>query len=169
MKRYRSLVALAIFLLLCGGISWLVLHVTAQYPALGEPVSYPIDQGDGFALTMEEPSWSPFTGYTLRWNVEADSENTYVFIADASSPFEYLERQVDGQWYRLDCQRESDGLSELRFELGGDSDGTGLGGSVVQKYAGYGTRLETGIYRLALKMIAEDGTLHYLAAEFHVE
>ena len=39
----------------------------------------------------------------------------------------------------------------------------------MQKYACYGTRLEPGAYRVVLEMKAEDGTPHYLAAEFEVE
>ncbi len=34
---------------------------------LGEPVSYPVNQVDGFELTIEKPTWSPFKGYTIRW------------------------------------------------------------------------------------------------------
>lgn len=33
---------------------------------LGEPVSYPVNQVDGFELTIEKPTWSPFKGYTIR-------------------------------------------------------------------------------------------------------
>ena len=34
---------------------------------LGEPVSYPVNQVDGFELTIEKPTWSPFKGYTILW------------------------------------------------------------------------------------------------------
>lgn len=56
----------------------------------------------------------------------------------------------------------------LEFSLGGN-DGTGLQGSVVQKYDYYGTRLEAGTYRIVLEMKAKDGTPYYLAREFDVE
>ena len=36
---------------------------------LGEPVSYPVNQVDGFELTIEKPTGSPFKGYTIRWAV----------------------------------------------------------------------------------------------------
>ena len=82
MKRYRGWLALLLFIALCAGGVWLTLKVTAEYPALGEPVSYPVNQIDGFELTIDEPSWSPFRGYTIRWKVTADSENVYYFIQD---------------------------------------------------------------------------------------
>ena len=68
---------------------------------LGEPVSYPVNQVDGFELTIEKPTWSPFKGYTIRWAVTANSKEIYSFGEDGSPGFEYLERHIDGQWYRL--------------------------------------------------------------------
>lgn len=43
---------------------------------LGEPVSYPVNQVDGFELTIEKPTWSPFKGYTIRWAVTANSKKS---------------------------------------------------------------------------------------------
>lgn len=80
---------------------------------------------------------------------------------------EYLERHIDGQWYRLTYSQDIFPFNNLEFSLGGDS--TGLQGSIVQKYDYYGTRLEAGTYRVVLEMKAKDGTPHYLAAEFDVE
>mgnify|MGYP005926023119 FL=1 len=68
---------------------------------LGEPVSYPVNQVDGFELTIEKPTWSPFKGYTIRWAVTANSKEIYSFGEDGSPGFEYLERHIDWQWYRL--------------------------------------------------------------------
>lgn len=165
MKRYRGWTILLIFIAICAGSVWLTLRVTAEYPALGEAVSYPVNQVDGFELTIEKPTWSPFKGYTIRWAVTADSNEIYSF-AEGNSGFEYLERCIDGQWYRLTCLQDTFSFNDLEFSLGGES--TGLQGSIVQKYAYYGTRLESGLYRVVLEMNATDGTLHYLAAEFDV-
>ena len=101
MKRYRGWIILLIFIVICAGGVWLTLRVTAEYPTLGEPVSYPVNQVDGFELTIEKPTWSPFKGYTIRWAVTANSKEIYSFGEDGSPGFEYLERHIDGQWYRL--------------------------------------------------------------------
>lgn len=170
MKRYRGWLALLLFIALCAGGVWLTLKVTAEYPALGEPVSYPVNQIDGFELTIDEPSWSPFRGYTIRWKVTADSENVYYFIQDGEAPntFEYLECNVDGQWYRLSYTQDTFPFTTIEFALGG-AEGSALEGSIVQKYDYYGTRLKAGLYRAVLEMKAKDGTPHFLAAEFEVK
>lgn len=134
---------------------------------LGEPVSYPANQVDGFELTIEKPTWSPFKGYTIRWAVTANSKEIYSFGEDGSPGFEYLERHIDRQGYRLTYSQDIFPFNNLEFSLGGDS--TGLQGSIVQKYDYYGTRLEAGTYRVVLEMKAKDGTPHYLEAEFDVE
>ena len=67
MKRCRGWVALLVFIALCVVGVWFTLKATAEYPALGEPVSYPVNQVDGFELAIEDPSWSPFKGYTIKW------------------------------------------------------------------------------------------------------
>ena len=167
MKRYRGWIILLIFIVICAGGVWLTLRVTAEYPTLGEPVSYPVNQVDGFELTIEKPTWSPFKGYTIRWAVTANSKEIYSFGEDGSPGFEYLERHIDGQWYRLTYSQDIFPFNNLEFSLGGDR--TGLQGSIVQKYDYYGTRLEAGTYRVVLEMKAKDGTPHYLAAEFDVE
>jgi len=164
MKRYRGWIALAAFIVLCAGGLWLMLQAASEYPALGRPVSYPVNQVEGFELTIEEPSWSPLKGYTIRWEVTADSEEVYTFTEDGPG-CEYLERCIDGQWYRLEYTQDSFPFNNLTFALGGE-ESTALQGSVVQKYDNYGTRLESGAYRLVLEMNAQDGTPHYLAAEF---
>ena len=56
----------------------------------------------------------------------------------------------------------------IEFALGGE-EGSGLDGSIVQKYANYGTRLTPGLYRVVLEMRTADGAPHYLAAEFEVK
>ena len=169
-KHCRELVGWAVVIALFAGVIWLILRLTAEYPALGEPVSYPVNQVDGFELTIEKPGWSPFRGYTIRWAVTADSEEVYTFSHNWESEpdFTYLERCIDGQWYRLRCTQDDFAFNTIEFPLGGD-EGWRLQGSIVQKYSYYGTRLEAGNYRIVLRMEASDGTPHYLAAEFDVE
>lgn len=154
-------------LFLCISTKELLGKPTAEYPTLGEPVSYPVNQVDGFELTIEKPKWSPFKGYTIRWAVTANSKEIYSFNEDGGPGFEYLEHYIDGQWYRLTYSQDTFPFNNLEFSLGGDS--TGLQGSIVQKYDYYGTRLEVGTYRVVLEMKTKDGTPHYLAAEFDVE
>ena len=166
MKRYRGWLILLVFLGFCAGGVWLTLRLTAEYPTLGEPVSYPVNQVNGFELTIEEPSWSPFKGFMIRWAVAADSKEVYIFAEDGPG-FEYLERCIDGQWYRLGYSQNDFPFNRAEFALGGE-EGTALEGSIVQKYSYYGTRLEKGAYRVVLEMRARDGTLQYLAAEFRV-
>lgn len=166
MKRFRGWIILLIFIALCAGGVWLTLQVTADYPNLGEPVSYSVNQVDGFELTIEKPSYSPFKGYTIQWTVSADSKDVY-FLTVNSTGFEYLERCIDGQWYRLEHSQDNSPFNSMVFALGG-AENTRLEGSIVQKYNYYGTRLEIGAYRIVLEMKSEDGTPHYLAAEFNV-
>ena len=170
MKRYRGWISLLMFLALCAGGIWLALRVTAEYPALGEPVSYPVNQVEGFELTIEEPSWSPFKGCSIRWKVREDSPEVYFFVHDGEAPnsFEFLEYYADGQWHRLGYTQDNFPFTTFEIAVGGE-EGSGLEGTIVQKYAYYGTRLEPGAYRVVLEMKAEDGTPHYLAAEFKVE
>lgn len=66
MKRYRGPVVFIMFSAICIGGIWATLRATAKYPVLGEEVSYSVNQADGFVLTIEEPIWSPFKGYTIR-------------------------------------------------------------------------------------------------------
>lgn len=170
MKRFRgSLIFLAVVLICVGGV-WLTLRATAEYPRLGDPVSYPVNQVEGFELSISEPSYSPFKGYTVKWKVTANSETVYYFIHDGEAPntFEYLEQYVDGQWYRLRYLRDNFPFTTLKLALGGEESSI-LEGSIVQKHAYYGTRLESGLYRIVLEMKAEDGSPHYLAAEFEVK
>jgi len=116
MKRYRGWIAFLILIALCAGGVWLTLRVTAEYPALGEPVSCPVNQVPGFELTIEEPSWSPFKGYLIRWDVQADSEDIYYFIDEGQEPgFEFLERCIDGQWYRLGYSQENSSFNPIEF------------------------------------------------------
>ena len=165
MKRYRGWMILLLCVALFTGGVRLVLWATADYPTLGEPVSFPVNQVEGFDLTIQEPFWSPFKGYTIRWSVSAESEEIYTFVSDGPD-FEYLERCIGRQWYRLAYSQENLPFNQLEFALGGET--SSLSGSMVQKYMYYGTRLETGSYRLVLEMRAEDGTPCYLAAEFDV-
>ena len=169
-KRCRSLLILAAVIALCVGGVKLILHATAEYPSLGEPVSYPVNQVDGFELTIEKPTWSPFRGYTIRWAVTADSKEVYTFSHywEKEPDFAFLERCVDGRWYRLNYTQDDFAFNSIEFPLGGD-EAWRLQGSIVQKYSYYGTRLEAGNYRVVLRMEANDGTSHYLAAEFDVD
>lgn len=167
MKRYRGWMILLLCVALFTGGVRLVLWATADYPTLGEPVSYPVNQVEGFELRIGEPSWSPFTGYAIQWSVSVDSEEIYTFVSEGEGPYlEYLERRVDGQWYRLARSQENVPFNPQEFTLG--SQASTLQASMVQKYTNYGTRLEAGTYRLVLEMRAEDGTPRYLAAEFDI-
>lgn len=168
MKTYRWLIFISTFAVPCVLGAWLVLRATAEYPALDAPVSYPVNQVDGFELTIEKPAWSPSKGYTIRWKVSASSEEVYTFSKEGEGPgFKYLERFADGQWYRLGYTQDVFPFNTTELRLGGE-EGSVLLGSIVQKYAYYGTRLEPGNYRVVLEMRAADGTPHYLAAEFDV-
>ena len=169
MKRYRGWIILVALIALCAGGVCFTLQATAEYPSLGEAVSYPVNQVDGFELTIEEPTWSPFRGYTIKWVVTADSKEVYIFSRDweKEPDFAYLERCVDGQWYRLNYSQDDFSHNSIDFPVGGD-EAVRFQGSLVQKYDYYGTRLEAGGYRIVLKMNASDGAPHYLAAEFDV-
>lgn len=170
MKKYRGWIVLLAFIAICAGGVWLTLQATAEYPTLGEPVFYSVNQVEGMELTIEELSWSPFKGYSIRWKVVANSEDIYYFIQDGEPPnsFEYLEHYVDGQWYRLGYLQDDFPFTTIEFALGGE-ESSGLEGSIVQKYDYYGTRLKPGTYRVMMEMKERDGTPHYLAAEFEVE
>ena len=100
MKKFRSFIILIAVILVCAGSVWLTLKATAEYPSFSDiAVTYPVNQVDGFELTIEKPSFSPFTGYTIRWKVTADSEDVYRFVQDgeATNTFEYLEYNIGGQ------------------------------------------------------------------------
>ena len=97
-------------ILLCVGSVWLTLKATAEYPSFSDiAVTYPVNQVDGFELTIEKPSFSPFTGYTIRWKVTADSEDMYRFVQNGEAPntFEYLEYNIGGQWHRLNYVQDN--------------------------------------------------------------
>ena len=170
MKRYRGWIILLGFILACVGGARLILRVTAEYPGLGKPVFYPVNQVEGFEVTLRGPKWNVFTGYHIGWTVTVDSEDVYTFVSEGAG-FEFLERCVDGQWYRLESSQKYFPLGSMECEMGGEGSAASgsLSSSIVQKYAYYGTRLEAGTYRVALEMHAKDGTAHYLAAEFVIE
>lgn len=167
MKRYRGWIVLFLIVALFTGGVWITLRVTAEYPSLGKAVSYPVNQAEGFELTIEKPTWSPFKGYTIRWAVAVDSDDVYMFSREGENrpEFCFLERNIAGQWYRLERLQNHFAGGSVEFLLGGE-EATGLESSIVQKYDGYGTRLEEGRYRIVLEMQAKDETLHYIAAEF---
>lgn len=166
MKKFRGWLILLLLVLLGFGAVKLTLHLTAEYPALGEPVTYPVNQVEGFTLTMEKPTWSPFKGYTIRWRVDANSEEVYTFIADKREFF-WLEHRKDGQWYRLLPSEEVSLLTTMEYPMGGDA--YGLESSLTQKYRNYGTRLAPGTYRLVLEMQDSEENPHYLASEFSIK
>ncbi len=166
MERYRGRLLLLVLAILCVAAGWVTLRVTAEYPELGEEVCYEVNEVDGFELTITPPGWSPFLGYSFHYRISVDSPVVYELKESPGRSFENLEVCVDGRWYRLACTDEL--IFDTVFTLGGEGN-TGFEGSVVQKYAGYGTRLEPGLYRLTMELTAADGSLHYLAAEFTVE
>lgn len=117
MKRYRGWIVLFIFVVICSGGIWLTLQLTAEYPTLGEQVSYPVNQVEGFELTIEEPSWSPFRGYSIRWKVKADSEDVYYFIEDgeAPTPLNILNTMLMGNGIGWDIHRTTSPLQRLNL------------------------------------------------------
>ena len=121
MKKHRGWIILALIVALAAAGIWLIGKVIAVYPGLGDPVSYPVNQVDGVTLTIEAPSFSPFQGYTIAWKVTADSDDVYHFTCDGEAPntFEFLERKVDGQWYRLAYTQNDFPYSTVEFALGG--------------------------------------------------
>ena len=170
LKRHPGLTALTLLLALCVGGAALYLRLTAEYPALGEPVREPVNGIEGFDLTLKEPYWSPFRGYSLSYALQIDSQEIYGLTtgsAEGAPEAERLERLVEGQWYRLRSTGPI-GVQSMTFELGG-SENTGFQSSLVQKYEGYGTRLEAGTYRLVLELTDRQGAPHCLAAEFQVD
>ena len=164
MLKCKNLFKLAAFLAVCAGIIGLVLRVTANYPDLGEPVEHPVNDIPGIELTLENQKWLPFTGHSFRWHMVAETETSY----DSDWKKEYLEHQVDGQWYRLNRERRLP-PGDDPTEVGGSEGPTAIEGSVVQDYAGYGNRLESGLYRFTLELKDQDGVSHYIAAEFSVK
>ena len=165
MKKIRALIIFIIVLaVLACGIK-VILNATAEYPKTGEEVTYTVNDVEGFDLEIEDISWSFIKGYTIKWQVNAESKEVYYFVENGSS-FNHIERNIDGKWYKLGTDVEF--LATNTFALGGE-EGYGLGGSLVQKYDGYGTRLEKGKYRLVLEMENKKGNKHYLAEEFEIE
>lgn len=169
MKKHRGLLIFFAVILVCLIGIRTIFKATSQYPDIGDAVSYPVEQVAGFELSIEKPSFSPFKGYTIKWTVTADSEDVYYFIQDGKAPntFEYLERNIDGQWYRLRYLQDNFPITTIEFAVGGE-ESSRLEGSIVQKYAYYGTRLEPGTYRIVLEMHSKDGTPYYLAHEFDI-
>lgn len=119
MKRFRGFLIFILIIALCIGGIRLLLHLTAEYPTPDEAVNYDVNQVDGFTLTIEEPSFSLFRGYTLRYKATADSDEIFYFLQE-DSDFEYLERCINGQWYRFSSSAEH-GYSHLEFALGGET------------------------------------------------
>lgn len=164
MKHCCGWVIFAVVLALGWGAARLILSATAEYPSLGELALYPVDELSGFTLSIEEPVWSPFRGYTLRYGIEIDSKEVCV-ASDEESAFEQLEMLSDGVC--TGCPAAGQRSIPVSFELGGAGN-SGFYGSLVQKYAGYGTRLMPGSYRLTVRLTDRQGEDHRLAAPFEV-
>ena len=167
MKKYRGLLTFVLVLAICAGAVKLMLDYTAEYPIVGEAVVYPVNQIDGFNLSIESPAWSPFKGYTLRYNIEIESNDIYYMTTGTETAPAKLEKLIHGTWYSLNPQNEYEAFNSMTFDLGGDT--YGFSGSLVQKFEELGTRLETGVYRLTIELTDESNILHYLAAEFTIE
>ena len=68
---------------------------------LGEPVSYPVNQVDGFELTIEKPTWSPFKGYTfnnLEFSLGGDSTGLQGSIVQK---YDYYGTRLEAGTYRV--------------------------------------------------------------------
>ncbi len=167
MKKFKGVIIAAAVIGIIGMIIWGIGKATEEYPEIGEVVSYAVNDVDDITLEIEEPTWSPFRGYTIRWKVSTDSKNTYSFNEDGPG-CAFLEHYKDGQWYRLAYTQDNLPFNALVFTLG-NGEGRSLAGSLVQKYDYYGTRLEPGLYRLTLEMTKNNEDVHYLAQEFQVQ
>ena len=166
MKRYQSFIVkiVAIALVISGG--WCIWRATRVVPELGAEVSEPVNQAEGITLDIMGQQSSVRKGMVIRWEVHAESSQVYTFGGDEES-FVYLERCVDGKWYRLEKDPETPTTHRDKICVGG-GENTGMYANFVQKYDGYGNHLEDGQYRLTLEMKDSDGNTCYLAAEFSV-
>ena len=167
MKKLKGLVIAAAVIGVIGMIIWGIGKATEEYPEIGEAVSYAVNDEDDITLEIQEPTWSPFRGYTIRWKVSTDSKNTYSFNEDGPG-CEFLEHYIDGHWHRLAYTQDNFPFNSLVFTLG-NGESRSLEGSLVQKYDHYGTRLEPGLYRLTLEMSKNNVDVRYLAQEFQVK
>ena len=75
--RIRRMLLPLLFVCVLGGTVFLTPRLTAQYPVVGDAVSYPVNQLEGFSLSVEPPSFSPFRGYTIRYEIAIDSAEVY--------------------------------------------------------------------------------------------
>lgn len=164
MKKYKGFLVFIVAILFVGFCGWMALQKTASYPSVGDAVSYPVNQLNGFELSIEKPTYSFLKGYTIRYSIDNDSEDVY-YLDGNNKEYEYLERFIDGQWHRLINEIDSTGIDFI--DIGGKW--TGFQGSFVQKYDGYGTRLEKGEYRFVIELSDAQGENHYLAAKFEVK
>ena len=169
MKKMKGLIIAAAVIGIIGVSIWGIGKATEEYPEIGEVVSYTVNDEDDITLEIEEPTWSPFRGYTIRWQVTTseDCQNVYRFQEDGPG-CDLLELYQDGEWHRLAYTEESVPFNEMVFTVG-KGEALSLQGSLVQKYDHYGTRLEPGLYRFALEMKKNDVDVHYLAQEFQVQ
>ena len=162
LKKCLPLIGFALLL----GVLWGVFQITAEYPLSGEPVSHPVNALNGMELRIEAPSWSVLRGYRIPYTVECSSKERYRMIWDEETSFLHLEKLENDQWYRL---KPAEPPSDI---LGGEHvlgvEPLTFHAAFTQKYDGYGNRLEPGTYRLVLELTADDGSLHYLAAEFSI-
>ena len=163
--RNGMIAAAAAAAVVLGGL-WIV-RATARYPALDAPVLYRIDPVQGFQMEIEEVRWSLKKGYCVKYRVAIDSEEVYTLVDTEEKTYKYLERLVDGQWYRLVCDEIRSPIDRSR-EIGGPGN-TGYEEGLYQKYDGYGTRLEPGSYRIVLELTDREGDIHYLADGFEVK
>ena len=164
LKKLHPLICIALFV----GAIWIVFHVTAEYPIVGEPVSYPVNQLDGFTLSMTEGAWTPFRGHTFRYKIAIQSEEVYRLTMCDGKNGQYLDRLVNGQWHRLERPEAIPDMVDWVTQVGGP-DTLSFESKFTQRTDYYGTRLEPGTYRLVLELTADDGSSHYLAEEFHVK
>ena len=80
MKKHSGWLILAAFVAVLAVGAGLTMKLAAVYPGLGEAADYPVNDVGGFELTLEEPSFTPFAGYTVRWKVTADTGEICRFI-----------------------------------------------------------------------------------------
>ena len=165
LKKLSPLIWAALFI----GVIWVVFQMTSEYPTLGQPVSYPVNQLEGFALSINEPSWKFFRGYTIRYKIQYQSEKLYQLIQESGKGYCHLDKLVDGQWYRMERLKAIPDTVNGTLQIGGWPASSAFSATFTQDFDCYGTHLEPGTYRLVLELTDDNGSSHYLAKEFHVK
>ena len=120
MKKHRGLLISLAAVILIAGACRAVWVATAEYPEPGEVIDVPVNEVPSLTLTLEEPGFSPFRGYTLRFAIAADTPEPYLLHQRPGENF-WLEAHIDGQWRRLVCTLNPDVYFDQEDTLGADT------------------------------------------------